>query len=306
MLDGLRRAFSGLAERVKTSGLSEKDVERFVEDFKLQLISSDVAVEVAEKLGERLAEELRGTRFKRFSDPSSQVRQIMKKVLEEVLPEDAALDDLTKRIEEKKKGNEPFIILFVGPNGSGKTTTIVKVARFLRERGYTPLIAAADTFRAGAIEQIKRLAKEAGIRVVSQRYGADSAAVAMDAVMSARADRIPVVLIDTAGRTEVDVNLLEEMRKIKRVVNPDLVIYVGDALAGNVAVEQARRFDEYVGIDYVILAKLDADARGGSALSISYATGKPLLFVGVGQGLQDLKPFSRGLLSQLIFPSGGE
>ena len=122
----------------------------------------------------------------------------------------------------------------------------------------------------------------------------------MDAVMSAKASRIPVVLIDTAGRTEIDVNLLEEMRKIKRVVNPDIVIYVGDALAGNVAVEQAKRFDEYVGIDYIILSKLDADAKGGSAISIGQVTGKPLLFVGVGQELGDLKPFNKEFLSKTI------
>lgn len=301
MLEGVRRAFEGLVEKLKTAELSEKEVEKYVEEFKLQLIASDVAVEVAEKMGDALAEVLRSMRFRRLSDPSEQVEELMKKVVEGVLPEVSPEEELLKRMEEKRRRGEPFIILFVGPNGSGKTTTVVKLAHYLREKGYTPLIAAADTFRAGAIEQLKKLAGEAGLRVVSQRYGADSAAVAMDAVISARASRFPVVLIDTAGRTEVDKNLLEEMRKIKRVVRPDAVIYVGDALAGNVAVEQARRFDEYVGIDYVILAKLDADAKGGSALSITQATGKPILFVGVGQDLRSLRPFTKDIIVENLF-----
>lgn len=300
MLEGVKKAFIGISEKIRTAGLSEKDVERYVEDFKLQLIANDVAVEVAEKICEDLAEELRSLRFRRFSSPEEYVRRLMCRVIEKVLPEASPEKELLERIEEKKRRGEPFVILFVGPNGSGKTTTIVKLAHYLRKRGYTPLIAAADTFRAGAIEQLKELAEKAKLRVVSQRYGADSAAVATDAVISARANKLPVVLIDTAGRTEVDLNLLEEMRKIRRVVKPDAVIYVGDALAGNVAVEQAKRFDEYVGVDYVILAKLDADAKGGSAVSIGYVTGKPVLFVGVGQDLESLKPFAKNLIVESL------
>ncbi|MEN2974110.1 MAG: signal recognition particle-docking protein FtsY [Candidatus Caldarchaeales archaeon] len=299
MFENLKKAFSGMLEKIKMSELSEKDIEKFIDEFRLQLISSDVAVEVADKLCERLREELSKFKFKRFTDPSSQVREIMSNIVGEVLPPERSVEEVLERLEEKKKG-DPFIILFVGPNGGGKTTTVVKVAKFFKDRGYSSVIAASDTFRAGAIEQIKRLAESIKVRVISQRYGADPAAVALDAVMSARADNIPLVLIDTAGRTEIDINLLEEMKKIKRVVKPDLVIYVGDALLGNVVVEQAKRFNEYVGIDYVILAKLDADARGGAALSISYTIGRPLLFVGVGQRLEDLEPFNKKLFQQLL------
>jgi len=299
MLDGIRRALESVAEALKTRRLSEEEVREHVEEFKLMLISNDVAVEVAERLGEELAERLRLIRVRRFGDGEGEVMELVAGVLDSVIRE-GSLDDLLRRIREKASMGEPFVILFVGPNGGGKTTTVVKLARLLQRHGFKCLIAASDTFRAGAIEQLQRLASEAGVRVVCQRYGADPAAVAMDTVMSARANRIPVVLIDTAGRTEVDHNLLEEMRKIKRVVGPDLVIYVGDALAGNAAVEQARRFDEYVGVDYIILAKLDADARGGSAISISYVTGKPVLFVGTGQGLDDLEPFTKDLLKRLI------
>ena len=302
MLEGIKKAFKDVAEALKTRSLSEKEIQEYVEDFKLKLIMNDVAVEVAEKLGEELARKLKPLKLSRFGDSSKEILNQISAVIDPVLKE-GNFKKFLEKIDEKRKTGEPFTILFVGPNGSGKTTTIVKLALLLEKHGLKSVIAAADTFRAGAIEQLQKLAKQVRVRVVGQRYGADPAAVAMDAVMSAKANKIPVVLIDTAGRTEIDRNLLEEMRKIKRVVNPDLVIYVGDALAGNAAVEQARRFDEYVGIDYIILAKLDADARGGSAISISYQTGKPILFVGTGQDLSDLKPFTKDLIRSAIAPS---
>ncbi len=302
MLEGIKKAFKDVAEALKTRSLSEKEIQEYVEDFKLKLIMNDVAVEVAEKLGEELARKLKPLKLSRFGDSSKEILNQISAVIDPVLKE-GNFKEFLEKIDEKRKTGEPFTILFVGPNGSGKTTTIVKLALLLEKHGLKSVIAAADTFRAGAIEQLQKLAKQVRVRVVGQRYGADPAAVAMDAVMSAKANKIPVVLIDTAGRTEIDRNLLEEMRKIKRVVNPDLVIYVGDALAGNAAVEQARRFDEYVGIDYIILAKLDADARGGSAISISYQTGKPILFVGTGQDLSDLKPFTKDLIRSAIAPS---
>ncbi len=304
MLEGIKRAFNEMAEELKTRGLSDKEIQEYVEDFKLKLIANDVAVEVAEKLGEELAQRLRTIRLRRFGGNLQEVLSQFSAIIDSVLRE-GSFEEILRRIDEKRKMKKPFIILFVGPNGSGKTTTIVKLAHLLKKHGIKSVIAAADTFRAGAIEQLQKLAREVDLRVIGQRYGADPAAVAMDAVMSAEANKIPVVLIDTAGRTEIDRNLLEEMRKIKRVVNPDLVIYVGDALAGNAAIEQARRFDEYVGIDYIILAKLDADARGGSAISISYQTGKPILFVGTGQDLEDLKPFTKALIKSAITLSKG-
>jgi len=302
MLEGIRKAFKDVAEGLKTRRLSEKEIQEYVEDFKLKLIMNDVAVEVAEKLGEELARKLKPLKLSRFGDSSKEILSQISAVIDPVLKE-GNLKEFLEKIDEKRRAGEPFTILFVGPNGSGKTTTIVKLALLLEKHGLKSVIAAADTFRAGAIEQLQELARRVRVRVVGQRYGADPAAVAMDAVMSAKANKIPVVLIDTAGRTEIDRNLLEEMRKIKRVVNPDLVIYVGDALAGNAAVEQARRFDEYVGVDYIILAKLDADAKGGSAISISYQTGKPILFVGTGQDLSDLKPFTKDLIRSAITPS---
>lgn len=301
MFENLKKAFNEILERVKTTSLSEKEIEKYVEEFRLQLISCDVAVEVVDKLSEKLRVEISQLRFKRFADPSGQVRELVYKMIDEILPPEGFIEKVMEMIEEKKMRGEPLVILFVGPNGGGKTTTVAKIAKYFKDRGYSSVIAASDTFRAGAIEQIKKLAESIKIKVISQKYGADPAAVALDAIMSARSDKIPLVLIDTAGRTEVDINLLEEMKKIKKVVKPDIVVYVGDALIGNLAIEQAKKFNEYVGIDYVVLAKLDADSRGGAALSISYVTGKPLLFVGTGQTLEDIKPFNKNFIQQLLF-----
>ena len=201
----------------------------------------------------------------------------------------------------RSKDEKPFVIVFVGFNGSGKTTTIAKLAHWLKKNGLSVVIAASDTFRAGAIEQLEEHAKRVGVRVIKHDYGADPAAVAYDAIQHAKARGIDVVLVDTAGRNELNRNLMDEMRKIVRVTKPDLVIFVGDALAGNAVVEQARQFNDAVRIDGVILTKLDADARGGAALSISHAIGAPILFVGVGQGYDDLKPFDEKWFVDRIF-----
>ncbi|MCS6785199.1 MAG: signal recognition particle-docking protein FtsY [Candidatus Caldarchaeum sp.] len=298
MLKNVAKIFSSLVDRLKTAKPSAKEVEEVLSDFYLQLVSADVAVETTEALINDLRKTLAGMKVPRFGDQEEVLRQAVRKAVESLLKE-ADVGEIFKRVEESRKTGRPVVVLFVGPNGSGKTTTVVKFAHYLRKRGYSVILASSDTFRAGAIEQLETLGQKAGFIVVSQHYGADPAAVAVDAVNKATSLRANFVLIDTAGRTEVDRGLLEEMRKIKRVVKPDYVIYTGDALAGNVAVNQAKMFDEVVGIDFVVLSKVDADAKGGSALSISHATGKPLLFLGVGQSLDDLddKPVKRLLES---------
>lgn len=301
MLDGLRRTFAGLAERFATTQLSETELKSVLEEFKLQLAANDVSIEAAEKISELIEERLKPLRFPRFSDRHSAIRQVMIDALSSVIIEGSP-ESLISEIKRKNAdGSGPYVILFVGPNGGGKTTTVAKLALFLKKSGLVPLIACSDTFRAAAIEQLKTLASRIGVKTVSQVYGSDPAAVAVDAINSARASGSHVVLIDTAGRTEIDKNLLEEMRKIKRVAMPDSVIYVGDSLTGNVALEQARQFHSYVGVDYVVLTKFDSDTRGGSAISICYAIGKPIIFVGVGQGLEDLMPFTREFLISRLF-----
>lgn len=300
MFEGIRKAFSSLLDRIMTAGFSDKDIERAVDSFKLQLISNDVALEVAERISLEVADRLRSVRYQRFSDKERVMNEVLAEGLRPVMVEVDPERELTGLIKRKASEGSPAVILFVGPNGGGKTTTVVKVAKYVKDRGFSSIIACSDTFRAGAIEQLKGLADRVGIRTVSHGYGGDPAAVALDAIEAARSSKVSTVLIDTAGRTEVDRNLLEEMKKIKRVARPDIVIYVGDALAGNVVVEQAKRFDEFVGIDYVVLAKLDADMKGGSAISISYVTKRPILFVGTGQGLDDLEPFSKERVIELV------
>jgi fused signal recognition particle receptor len=287
MLKSLSKAFSNLVEKVSTTTLTGPEVESLLQEFYLQLVAADVAVETADAVVEGLRQRLKEFRVPRFSDKREMVKDVLKSTLSSVI-KTASIQDVLKTAEEKRKSGRPVVIMFVGPNGSGKTSTVVKLAHYLRKKGYSAILASADTFRAGAIEQLETLGEKAGFLVVSQQYGADPAAVAVDAINKAASLRVNFVIIDTAGRTEVDRGLLEEMRKIKRVAKPDYVIYIGDALAGNVAVNQAKMFDEVVGVDFVVLAKLDADAKGGSAVSISHATGKPLLFVCTGQELDDL------------------
>jgi fused signal recognition particle receptor len=287
MLKSLSKAFSNLVEKVSTTTLTGPEVESLLQDFYLQLVAADVAVETADAVVEGLRQRLKEFRVPRFSDKREMVKDVLKSTLSSVI-KTASIQDVLKSAEERRKSGRPVVIMFVGPNGSGKTSTVVKLAHYLRKKGYSAILASADTFRAGAIEQLETLGEKAGFLVVSQQYGADPAAVAVDAINKAASLRANFVIIDTAGRTEVDRGLLEEMRKIKRVAKPDYVIYIGDALAGNVAVNQAKMFDEVVGVDFVVLAKLDADAKGGSAVSISHATGKPLLFVCTGQELDDL------------------
>jgi fused signal recognition particle receptor len=276
-----------LSKKVSTTTLTGPEVESLLQDFYLQLVAADVAVETADAVVEGLRQRLKEFRVPRFSDKREMVKDVLKSTLSSVI-KTASIQDVLKTAEERRKSGRPVVIMFVGPNGSGKTSTVVKLAHYLRKKGYSAILASADTFRAGAIEQLETLGEKAGFLVVSQQYGADPAAVAVDAINKAASLRANFVIIDTAGRTEVDRGLLEEMRKIKRVAKPDYVIYIGDALAGNVAVNQAKMFDEVVGVDFVVLAKLDADAKGGSAVSISHATGKPLLFVCTGQELDDL------------------
>ncbi|NOZ58821.1 MAG: signal recognition particle-docking protein FtsY [Euryarchaeota archaeon] len=267
--------------------LDESRLEELLGEFEIALLESDVALDVAEKIVSDLKRSLLGKKFRR-SEVEQAVRASLERSLREVLELPAvSLEEAIRAKEEK-----PFVMLFVGINGTGKTTTIAKVAKRLLDRGFTCVFAASDTYRAGAIEQLERHAERLGVKLIKHSRGADPAAVAYDAVEHARARGKDVVLIDTAGRMETNVNLLEEMKKIARVAKPDLVIFVGDALTGNAAVEQAERFNSAVSIDGVILTKADADAKGGAAISIAHAIRKPVLFLGTGQGYDDLVEFS--------------
>lgn len=292
----LRRAIKKISRRE----LSPEDLEDILWDLQVGLLESDVAVPVADKIIERVKTELIGKKLGLREDPKKLADEVLRKAIEEVLTPEKKLD-LIKLIDEKRARGEPAVLVFVGINGTGKTTTVAKVARYLMGRGYKVVLAAADTFRAAGIEQLETHAERIGAEVVKQRRGADAAAVAYDAIAHAKARGIDVVLVDTAGRMQTEANLMDEMRKIVRVTNPDVVVFVGDALTGNDAVEQAKTFDEAIRISGSILCKMDADARGGAALSISQVTGKPILFLGTGQGYEDLVEFKPDIILNALF-----
>ncbi|MDP3622940.1 MAG: signal recognition particle-docking protein FtsY, partial [Methanobacteriaceae archaeon] len=255
--------------------------------------------EVAEKIISSVKEDLVGKKIKRSSDVSEYTLQALKKAVSGILDvESKSIDTL---LAEKKTKNEPLIIMFVGINGTGKTTTIAKISTYFINKGYTPVIAASDTFRAGAIEQITHHAEAIGVKIIKHKKGADPAAVAFDAVSHAKAQGKEIVLVDTAGRMQTNINLMDEMAKIKRVISPDMIVFVGDSLTGNDAVEQAMKFNESVGLDGIILTKADADAKGGAALSIGYVISKPILFLGMGQGYEDLMEFKPEWMIEQIF-----
>jgi fused signal recognition particle receptor len=300
LFDKLRAQFSSFYDRVTRTELQGKDLDKVLDEFQLSLVENDVAVSVADYVANELKEKLKDVQFARFSDPRKGVKTILGDVLLSVLDRAGRLD-LFDFIEKKRKAGEPAVIVFVGINGTGKTTSIAKLAYVLQKRGLTCVLAASDTYRSGAIEQLAEHARRIGVRMIQHQYQGDPAAVAYDAVNYARAHGVNAVLIDTAGRMGTNTNLLEEMRKIVRVTKPDLTILVVDALTGNDAVEQGKVFSQAVKIDGIILAKLDADIKGGNAISLSYIMGRPVTLVGTGQGYDDLEPFQpQNIVKNLI------
>ena len=276
-------------------GISEDKLEELLWDLEVDLLESDVAYTVIESIKKDIKEELKYASFER-----GKIGEVVEGVLKNAISHVLKSNDFNFMdfIEKSKK---PVVIMFVGVNGSGKTLAIAKIATLLLKNGKSCVMAAGDTFRAGAIEQLTIHAERVGVKIIKHGSGADPAAVAYDAIDHAKAKHKDVVLLDTAGRSQTNINLMDEMAKIKRVAKPNLIIFVGDALSGNDAVEQARRFNEVVGIDGVILTKVDTDAKGGSALSVAYTIGKPLLFIGVGQGYEDQIPFDAEWMIKNIF-----
>ncbi len=290
MFEKLRENIQSLINKVSMTELKSEDLRSALSEFKLTLIENDVAVVVAEHICEEIKKRLIGQKVSILEDRKNIVKKAMRSILIETLETPEKID-LTEIIDRKMAAREPCTIVFVGINGTGKTTSIAKMAYFLLKKGYSVVSACSDTFRAGSIEQLETHSRRLGIPMIKHGYGADAAAVAFDAVQYAKARGINVVLIDTAGRMQTNRNLLMEMEKIIRVVKPDLVIFVGDALAGNDAVFQAEEFSRFIRIDGSILAKLDADAKGGATISLAYVTKKPILYVGTGQKYEDLEPF---------------
>ncbi|MFX1510577.1 MAG: signal recognition particle-docking protein FtsY [Promethearchaeota archaeon] len=301
MFEKLRKAVDGFVHKVTHKSISEKNLEDAYSDLQLALLENDVAYEATERINDRLKETLEGEQLGRLQSKKGFIREALyQAILEALTPEEPV--DIFALLEQRKKVGEPLTIMFLGVNGTGKTTTIAKMTYMFQKKGYSVVLACGDTFRAGSAEQLQTHANRLNVRVITRPYGSDSASVGYDAINHARARGINVVLIDTAGRMQTDKNLMAELQKIHRVAEPDLVIFVGDALAGNDAIEQAKTFNEKIGIDAAILTKVDADTKGGAALSIAIATGKPIIFVGVGQEYSDLKAFDPEWFAQKIAP----
>ena len=285
-------------ERDSGAVIREKHLDNVLPELELALMESDVAMVAVEEMEIIIKKRLVGLRVENRAAIAPTIEKALKASLVELLSK-TTFDPQT--LLEKRDG--PLIIAFVGVNGTGKTTTIAKIADWLQQNGKSVVLAASDTFRAGAIEQLEVHAERLGCKFIKHQAGADPAAVAFDAVEHARAKHRDIVLIDTAGRMQTNTNLMDEMKKIKRVAKPDLIMFVGDSLAGNDAIDQARKFHEAVGIDAVVLTKLDVDAKGGAALSISSAIGQPIAFIGIGQGYGDIMPFDATWIVERIFAS---
>ncbi len=276
--------------------IEEKDLSAFLDELGLALLEADVEQETALELIACLRKELAEKKAK-----AAHLNEFLKAEMKAALLKliETPQLDLLARVKARPAG-KPFVVLLLGPNGAGKTTTAAKLSAYLMKNGKRVVWAASDTFRAASIEQLEEHGKRLGVRVVKHQYGADPAAVAFDAVKAAEAGNIDVVLIDSAGRQETNKNLLEELKKINRVAKPDLKLYVGEAYTGQALLGQAQEFDKELGLDGFILTKIDADTKGGTAISLLHRLKKPILFVGTGQRYEDLVAFEPGFLIERV------
>ncbi len=285
--------FGTIKEKISTKKISKDQFEKIFWDLEIALLENNVAVEVIEKIKDDLTQEIVEKPL-----PRGKIEETISKTLTDSIEQLLSVDSysLLSRIKDKK----PYVICFVGINGSGKTTTIAKVARLFQKNKLTVVLAAADTFRAASIEQLQLHADKLGVKLIKHDYGSDPAAVAFDAVKYAESKSFDIVLIDTAGRIHSNVNLQDEMKKIVRVAKPDLKIFVGESITGNDCVEQAKKFNEAIGIDGIILSKADIDEKGGAAISVSYVTKKPIIYIGTGQEYEDIKEFDTSVVMESL------
>jgi len=287
--------FSKIKKTLTTKTISEEKYENIFWNLELVLLENNVSVEVIEKIKEDLKEELVDKPLPR--DVEGKIHETLKRTMKEILT--IGHVDLVDKIKSKKG---PFIIAFFGINGVGKTTSIAKLTYLLQSQNFSVVLAACDTFRAAAIDQLQEHADKLKVKMIRHDYGSDSAAVAFDAIKYAEKNNVDVVMIDTAGRLHSNTNLMAELEKIIRVTKPDLKLFIGESITGNDCIEQAKRFNDLVQMDGAILTKVDVDEKGGAPLSISYTIKKPILFLGVGQEYKDLEVFDVDvILSRLGF-----
>lgn len=277
-----------ITSKVNKVKISEKEFEKYEDDFRMLLLENNVAFEAAEEIIKNLKEEIIGKELLK-KEIEFEIKDSLRKIIKDLLIEPF---DILEKIR-KKDEKEPFIIMFAGVNGTGKTTTVAKIANFLKKNKISSVLAAGDTFRAASIEQLEKHGEKIGVKVISHEYNSDPASVGFDAIKYAKKNSIDVVIIDTAGRMHTAKNLLKEIEKITKVCNPNLKIFIGESITGNDSIEQVKSFDEAINIDGIILTKADVDEKGGTAVSLGYATKKPILFLGVGQEYKDIEAFNK-------------
>jgi len=280
-----KRIAEKIVKKVVEKKLDAADVEPILDDLVSGMIEADVAYEVAEKIKSDLHASLVDRPIRRGKENEVVVDALRQSLLDVLSVQEVDLENLAK-------SKKPVLLVFLGFNGSGKTTSLAKVARWLIDREYSCVFAAADTFRAAAEEQLEIHANRLGVKIIKHKHGADPAAVIFDAIEHAKANNIDFVLADTAGRAHTNTNLMDQMKKIVRVNKPDLKILVMDSLVGNDAVPQAQMFGE-VGVDGVIFTKVDVNEKGGAILSVTHQLKKPILFLGLGQEYKDFEKFDK-------------
>lgn len=273
--------------------LTPEKFNKLFEELEIILLQNNVAYEVVEKIKSSLEEKLTNENIKNID-----IKKSLKETIKDILINPPnIINNIKKSLKEKK----PYVIILVGINGSGKTTTIAKLANFFKKEKFSICLAAADTFRAASIEQIEQHSKKLGIKLIKKDYGVDPAAVGFEAIKYAKKNKIDIVLIDTAGRMNTKDSLMKELEKIIRVNSPDMTIFVGESITGNDATQQAKIFSETIPITGIILSKADIDEKGGTAISISHITKKPILFIGTGQEYKDIKIFNKEDLIKKLF-----
>lgn len=281
--------------------IEKKDIEQLLAELEVSLLEADVAYEASRQITNDLEKRLIGKKIQKDSLEKKIKEEIEQAFLNILNLNLADFEEIVDKLIKERQG--PIKILFVGPNGAGKTTTIAKIGQFLRKKDYSVVISASDTFRAAAIEQLENHCQKIGVKLIKNKYGADPASVAFDAIKYARTSNIDFVLIDTAGRQNTNTNLIDEMKKIARVSQPHLKIYVGESIGGNAVIEQIKTFNNAIGLDGIILTKIDCDAKGGTVISLAYTTKVPIMFFGAGQGYSDLKKFEPKWVLEKILPN---
>lgn len=298
MLEKITNTFSDVFRKITgKSTITEKNIEEAVDQIKMALLEADVNLRVVRRFVNSTIEEAKGEKVLRAVDPGQQFIKIVHDKIVSLLGDE--------KTELKLKGPDTqSIILFLGLQGSGKTTSSAKLAARLLKQGRKPMLAACDLVRPAAIEQLSVLGEKIGVPVYKEVDNKDAVKVAKNALQAAKKAGCDVLIVDTAGRLQIDETMMSELEAVKKALNPDELILVADSMTGQNAVDIAKTFDEKLGLSGVVLTKFDSDARGGAALSLKSITGKPILFIGTGEKIEDFEQFHPDRIASRILGMG--